>query len=103
MMGISAHADGGIIGNVASGGNWSEAAYESLPQDISSDVSDNGGNGKGNGQIVVNVNVTPQFDISETNDNNIMKMIKAHLTELADDLGAEISAALSESFENMPA
>lgn len=103
MMGVSAHADGGIIGNVASGGNWSEAAYESLPQDISSDVSDNGGNGKGNGQIVVNVNVAPQFDISETNDNNIMKMIKAHLTELADDLGAEISAALSESFENMPA
>lgn len=121
IMGVGAHADGGIIGRYGKSGadesfygtayaddsagrgdtDFAENVYNrSIPGEAS---SDDGGNKKGSGSIVININLAPQFDISESDENSVLRMVKAHMKELANDLGAEISVALSESFENMPA
>lgn len=149
IMGVSAHANGGIIGSysrtspadedfyggfygdgqsfggygkasLVDGGfcgesysdhlgerqdtsGYAENVYGgSIPQESGSGGTDSGGK-KGSGQVVVNVNVTPQFEISDTDENKVLKMIRANIKELANDLGAEISVSLSEAFENMPA
>lgn len=149
IMGVSAHANGGIIGSLSrtspadedfyggsygdgqsfggytkaspledsfcgeSYGNYlgerqdtsgyAENIYGgSIPQESGSEGADSGGK-KGSGPIVVNVSVTPQFEISDTDENKVLKAIRANIKELANDLGAEISVALSEAFENMPA
>lgn len=149
IMGVSAHANGGIIGSYSKtspadedfyGGSYgdgqsfggygkaslvdggfcgesygdhlgerqdtsgyAENVYGgSIPQESDSGGADSGGK-KRSGQVVVNVNVTPQFEISDTDENKVLKMIRANIKELANDLGAEISVSLSEAFENMPA
>ncbi len=149
IMGVSAHANGGIIGSYTrtspadedfyggsygdgqSFGGYSKASpledsfcgesygnylgerqdtsgYAeniyggSIPQESGSEGADSGGK-KGSGPIVLNVNVTPQFEISDTDENKVLKAIRANLKEVTNDLVAEISVALSEAFENMPA
>ena len=125
IMGVSAHANGGIIGSYTKASpledgfcgesygdyigerqdtsGYAENVYGgSIPQESGSGGTDSGGK-KGSGQVVVNVNVTPQFEISDTDENKVLKMIRANIKELANDLGAEISVSLSEAFENMPA
>ena len=51
---------------------------------------------------MVQVNLSPQFNISDTNDSDVIRLIKAHIKELADDLGSEIATMLSEAYENTP-
>ena len=46
--------------------------------------------------------ISPQFNISDTNDSDVIRLIKAHIKELADDLGSEIATMLSEAYENTP-
>lgn len=41
-------------------------------------------------------------DILLTNDSDVIRLIKAHIKELADDLGSEIATMLSEAYENTP-
>ena len=52
--------------------------------------------------VVVQVNLSPQYNISDTNDSDVIRLIKAHIKELADDLGSEIATMLSEAYENTP-
>lgn len=100
---ISAHANGGIVGkevsnttpyfNTDSSSQDSEKTEkETVPTNV---VSDKSG-------VVVQVNLSPQFNISDTNDSDVIRLIKAHIKELADDLGSEIATMLSEAYENTP-
>lgn len=54
--------------------------------------------------INLNVQVNPQFVISGEgkNDEDILRIIKTHLKELADDLGGELAERLGEVYSNMP-
>lgn len=42
------------------------------------------------------------LNIRNTNDSDVIRLIKAHIKELADDLGSEIATMLSEAYENTP-
>lgn len=94
MMGVAEYAEGGLIGiseNEAESG-------ETFDGTINKTVADNGNN-KG---ITINVNLSPQFDIGGNDDNTIIQTIRAHLKEIADELGSEIAIQLAQSFENTP-
>ena len=54
--------------------------------------------------VQVSVNVSPEFNISgeEQSENDILSVIKRHITEIADELGGEIADKLGEVFSNMP-
>lgn len=100
---ISAHASGGIVGKEvsnttpyfdtdSSSQDSEKSEKETVPTNV---VSDKSG-------VVVQVNLSPQFNISDTNDSDVIRLIKAHIKELADDLGSEIATMLSEAYENTP-
>lgn len=100
---ISAHASGGIVGKEvsnttpyfdadSSSQDSEKTEKETVPTNV---VSDKSG-------IVVQINLSPQFNISDTNDNDVIRLIKTHIKELADDLGSEIATMLSEAYENTP-
>lgn len=100
---ISAHASGGIVGKEVSNTtpyfdtdfssqDSEKTEKETVPTNV---VSDKSG-------VVVQVNLSPQFNISDTNDSDVIRLIKAHIKELADDLGSEIATMLSEAYENTP-
>ena len=100
---ISAHASGGIVGKEvsntipyfdtdSSSQDSEKTEKETVPTNV---VSDKSG-------IVVQVNLSPQFNISDTNDSDVIRLIKAYIKELADDLGSEIATMLSEAYENTP-
>ena len=100
---ISAHANGGIVGKEvsnttpyfdtdSSSQDSEKTEKETVPTNV---VSDKSG-------VVVQVNLSPQFNISDTNDSDVIRLIKAHIKELADDLGSEIATMLSEAYENTP-
>ena len=100
---ISAHASGGIVGKEvsntipyfdtdSSSQDSEKTEKETVPTNV---VSDKSG-------VVVQVNLSPQFNISHTNDSDVIRLIKAHIKELADDLGSEIATMLSEAYENTP-
>lgn len=100
---ISAHASGGIVGKEvsntipyfdtdSSSQDSEKTEKETVPTNV---VSDKSG-------VVVQVNLSPQFNISDTNDSDVIRLIKAHIKELADDLGSEIATMLSEAYENTP-
>lgn len=100
---ISAHASGGVVGKEvsntipyfdtdSSSQDSEKTGKETVPTNV---VSDKSG-------VVVQVNLSPQFNISDTNDSDVIRLIKAHIKELADDLGSEIATMLSEAYENTP-
>ena len=100
---ISAHANGGTVGREVSNtipysdtdtdsSGPEKTETEAVPTNV---VSDKSG-------VVVQVNLSPQFNISDTNENDVIRLIKAHIKELADDLGSEIATMLSETYENTP-
>lgn len=95
---------GNYIGERQDTSGYAENVYGgSIPQEAGSDGADGGSSKKGIGPVVINVTAAPQFEISETDENGVLKILKANIKELANDLGVEISAALSDAFENMPA
>ena len=56
-------------------------------------------------QVQVQVSLQPEFVISGgdgQSEEDIMQVIRRHLKEMADELGGEIAANLSEVFSNMP-
>lgn len=100
---ISAHANGGTVGREVSNtipfadtdsdsSGPEKTEKEAVPTNV---VSDKSG-------VVVQVNLSPQFNISDSNENDVIRLIKAHIKELADDLGSEIATMLSEAYENTP-
>lgn len=111
---ISAHANGGIVGgDIPNTVPYSgDSDSNTVPySDTDSDSSGSENSEKGNvptnvisekSGVVVQVNVSPQFNISDTNDNEVIRLIKEHIKELADDLGSEIATMLSETYENTP-
>ena len=99
---ISAHANGGAVG-------W-KGAY-SYDSDYGENVSENSDSNVNNissdvvsekSGITVQVNLAPQFNISDASDSDVMKQIRSHIKELADELGNEIATMLSEAYENTP-
>lgn len=89
MMGVGEHAEGGIIGGSgeSQGSTFARDVQQSVPE---------------SGNIVVQVNLNPNFQVSESDENAIVKAIKANMRELAEDMGAEIAVKVSEVFENTP-
>jgi len=54
-------------------------------------------------EVNVNVSVSPTFEVSGNgNGDNMIEIIKAHMKEMADDLGGEIAVSLEKVFSNMP-
>ena len=111
---ISAHANGGVVGGdipntvpYSGSGDPNTVPYSDTDSDSSGSENSEKGNVPTNvtsekSGIVVQVNVSPQFNISDTNDNEVIRLIKEHIKELADDLGSEIATMLSEAYENTP-
>lgn len=93
MMGIAEYAEGGIIG----ASEDDTGAKEIFDGSIQQNVSNTSGSG-----VTVQVNLSPEFNIGGNDENTVVQTIRAHLKEIADELGAEIAIQLSQSFENMP-
>lgn len=124
MLGIGAYANGGIVGgsyisnpteNYLDENFFNETGSNSIFEN--DNVSEEGSNdnfiypvGNAEGQTVsttvqVSVNVTPEFNISGSNgqsEEDIVKVIRRHMKEMADELGGEIAEKLEEVFSNMP-
>lgn len=112
MLGVSQHADGGMIGSSATSTSYfdyssqnavqsmseGEKESENVPSSIPKDDS-------GAREVNLNMNVNPQFIISGDSgkdEDDILKIIRSHMKELADDLGGELADRLNEVFSNMP-
>ena len=124
-LGVSAHADGGFVGgsnlsdnaadynlfneanrNVATGYNESsEGNYNRETAPTYEPVSAEREGSSGMAPVQVQVSLQPEFVISGgdgQSEEDIMQVIRRHLKEMADELGGEIAANLSEVFSNMP-
>lgn len=112
MLGVGKHADGGFIGSGASSNKniWENTEIPAEPisesdrgtSDISTVIdSEKNTDTK---EVSLSVTVNPQFVISSTSqrEDDILQIIKAHMKELADDLGGELADRLGEVFSNMP-
>lgn len=124
-LGVSAHADGGFVGgsnlsdnatdynlfteanrNVATGYNeTTEGNYNGETAPTYGPVSAERESSSGTTPVQVQVSLQPEFVISGgdgQSEEDIMQVIRRHLKEMADELGGEIAANLSEVFSNMP-
>jgi len=94
-LGVKPYEDGGVVGNTAE-------AY--VPITPGGDRDGDGGNG--GAKIEVNVELNPQFVIGGQergmDENAIVTIIRAHIREMADDMGDEIAERLARAFSNMP-
>lgn len=123
-LGVSAHAAGGFVG----GSNLSDnkagyhlfnkanknapTAYNEVVEDNYSDttpiyepVSVERENSSSVTPVQIQVSLQPQFVINGgdgQSEKDIMQVIRRHLKEMADELGGEIAANLSQVFSNMP-
>ncbi len=123
-LGVSAHAAGGFVG----GSNLSDnkagyhlfnkanknapTAYNETAEDNYSDttpiykpVSVERENSSSVTPVQIQVSLQPQFVINGgdgQSEKDIMQVIRRHLKEMADELGGEIAANLSQVFSNMP-
>lgn len=128
LLGVRKYADGGLIGNPryspnplqnnddlnyinetlskAPRGNneFSEDTTEDTP--ITGDVpvkaeQDDGGRKT---EVSVNVTLNPTFQIngSSGNEADIVRVFRAHMKELADEIGGELAERLEMVFSNMP-
>lgn len=129
ILGVEKHADGGIIGNPryspnplqsnddlnyinetlskAPRGNneFSDSDIEDVPKNESVSVlSGEEKEGKST-QVNVTVQVNPTFQVNETGEKeeDVVRIIKAHMKELADEIGGELAERLEMVFSNMPA
>lgn len=54
-------------------------------------------------KIDVNISVNPKFEINGSGDEeNVVRIIKAHIREMADEIGDEMAEKLADVFSNMP-
>lgn len=128
ILGITAHANGGLVGAGSTGSLTSYNALSSetlnyltqsvneapidshaLSEDYSSSI--NNSNTQSSTQqttiqpnVTVKVEASPTFSISggEKSDEDVMAVIRRHMKEMADELGGEIATKLDEVFSNMP-
>lgn len=124
MLGIGAYANGGIVGGSYISNpvtDYPDTKFFNETGDNTifekDNVSEEGSNdnfiypvGNTEGQaapasVQVNINMTPEFSIAGTSgqsEEDIMKVIRQHMKEMADELGGEIAEKLEEVFSNMP-
>lgn len=129
MLGVGAHASGGFVGSVhapfsgknATGINYINEAPKYAPVGGNEAIGDGYNESPGyyyvpesNGQNVdsnnkapvqVNVNLSPEFHISggdAQSEEDIMRILRKHMKEMADELGGAIAANLEEVYSNMP-
>lgn len=124
-LGVSANAAGGYVGspirgstaagyNIFNDANWSapiaynettgdkydgETAWAYRPVPAGKESS------SGSPPVQVSVSVAPEFVIHGRDgqgEEDIMRVIRKHLKEMADELGGEIAGKLEEVFSNMP-
>ncbi len=127
MLGVGTHAAGGFVGNpvynayaLPSGsmeavrediGKPSERDYE-FTEGVMKDAhlmepvpvkTDRGDTGKGT-EVSVNVHLNPTFQVNGRGDGegDVIRIIRAHMKELADEIGGELAERLGEVFSNMP-
>lgn len=118
-LGITAHANGGFVGREISyfpehddnleiihetaksvsydGSKTTEEDYN-IVQPVSMPTNE-----PQKTTIQVNVQMTPEFNVSKVQDEeDIMQIMKRHIKEMADELGGEIASKLETVFSNMP-
>lgn len=112
ILGVPKHANGGVIGASESRAPYfdyvTNNALQAIPDDDETEVPVSvvakDGNSSKN-EVILNLNVNPQFVISgksDKSDDDVIRIIKMHMKELADDLGGELAERLGEVFSNMP-
>lgn len=124
-LGVSAHADGGFVGgsnlsdnaadyklfteanrNAATGYNeTTEDNYSGETTPVYEPVPSSTQSASGRIPVQIQVSIQPEFVISGgdgQSEEDIMQIIRRHLKEMADEMGGEIAANLSEVFSNMP-
>ncbi len=112
MLGVGANAAGGMIGEglIPALSNYNnheipEQHSQSNEDYYSSTNPNHTGNGQERTPVQVNVNMTPEFHITgseEQSEEDIMQVVKRHIKEMADELGGEIASRLDQVFSNMP-
>ena len=101
-LGVPGFADGGIVGGgIPIFSSDDDDSFDVSSKDAGDGISPEISNG-GNGGVTVQINLSPEFNLNDANENNVLAMIRAHMKELADDLGYEISEMLNEAYENRP-
>lgn len=128
MLGVGAHADGGFVGKpiygsyAASKNRGMENIHEAIikavggkyefSEDDLEDVSTMESvpvktiqeeSGKGT-EVKVDIYLNPTFQVngSGENEGDVIRIIRAHMKELADEIGGELADRLGEVFSNMP-
>lgn len=127
ILGVKKYAEGGIVGNPElsrnslfqnDGINYIKESlsneartYNDFSEGNTDDVSvaepvpvkaENGKEQKT--EVKVNVQMTPTFQISGSNndEDSIMRIVRAHLKEMTDEIGGELAERLEMVFSNMP-
>lgn len=124
-LGVSAHADGGyvggsIFGDTASNYNLfndvnknaplaynetTDGTYNMETAQSYQPVSAERESSSGGTPVQVNVSMSPEFVVhggDGQSEEDIMRVIRRHMKEMADELSGEIAANLKEVFSNMP-
>ena len=111
ILGLGGYAEGGIFRNseeayISSYGgkyiaddNYTEEDSENEARSYYEATEGN----KSNQKIEVQVSVSPTFQITGNQDEqSVLRIIKQHMKEMADELGGAIAVNLETVFENMP-
>lgn len=128
ILGVEKHADGGIIGNPryspnplqndedlnyinetlskAPRGNneFSDGDIEDTPQSEPISILSGEEKESKNTEVSVTVQVNPTFQVNGASgkEEDVVRIIKAHMKELADEIGGELAERLEMVFSNMP-
>ncbi len=93
-LGVSAYADGGLVGYTSGDG---EEAIDLQKTPVSENTSGN------SSAPAVNVNFSNTINVDGATDpDEIVRVIKANLKDLSDDMAGQIAVMLAESYENRP-
>lgn len=121
-LGVSAHANGGYVegsklSDTASDYNLFTEANRNAPltynettdgketDETTPVYAPTTSAGTASTPVQVSVQVSPQFSITASDgqdEETIVKVIRKHMKEMADELGGEIAGKLEEVFSNMP-
>lgn len=128
MLGVGAHADGGFVGKPiygsytdsndrgmedmheaiikAVGGKYelSEDDLEEAPAMTPVPVKTGREEGGKGTEVKIDVHLNPSFQVTGggENEGDVIRIIRAHMKELADEIGGELADRLGEVFSNMP-
>lgn len=124
MLGVGAHAVGGIVGRAIAPfpmkmaerllnireaiKNAPYAFNEGTEQEYTEATPVDAGTSQidGGSTIQVAVNMSPEFNIINQgqgqSEDDILQVIRRHMKDMADELGLEIAGRLEEVFQNMP-